>query len=111
MATYTLSKFSQRSQDEEEELRAENGWILYRLQNSLTSANIASLSAPSPLHEVFICGTYVLPQLCHFWVGLQEELASKDPYIASIGGMRLSLHEPQVEDEQAWKLKADQQLN
>ena len=44
-----LSRFSQRSQDEEKELRAENGQIFHRLQNSLTSASLASLSF-RPLH-------------------------------------------------------------
>ena len=109
-AADALSRFPQRSQDEENELRAENGRILHRLQNSLTSANLASLSAPSHLHQVLICGTYVLPQLRHFWDGLQRELASENPYTASIIGMRLRLHELQAEDEQARKLKANQQL-
>ena len=102
-----MLKFPQRSQDEEKELQIENGRIFHRLQNSLTSANLASLSAQSPLHQVLIYGTYVLPQLRHFWVGLQEELASKNPYIASIGGMRLRLHKLQAEDKQAQKLSAD----
>ena len=106
-----MSRFSQRSQDEEKELRAENGRILHRLQNSLTSANLASLSAPSHLHQVLICGTYVLPQLRHFWDGLQRELASENPYNANIGGMKLRLHKLQVEDEQARKLRANQQLD
>ena len=110
-AADALSRFPQRSQDEENELRAENGRILHRLQNSLTSANLASLSTPSHLHQVLICGTYVLPQLRHFWDGLQRELASKDPYITSIRGMRLRLHKLQAKDEQVWKLGANQQLN
>ena len=60
-AADALSRFSQRSQNEEEELRAENDQIFHRLQNSLTSASLASLSfRPSHLHQVFICGTYVL---------------------------------------------------
>ena len=60
-AADALSRFPQRSQDEENELRAENGRIFHRLQNSLTSASLASLSfRPSHLHQVFICGTYVL---------------------------------------------------
>ena len=112
-AADALSRFLQRSQDEEKELRAENGQILHRLQNSLTNASLASLSLssrPSHLHQVLICGTYVLPQLRHFWDGLRRELASEDPYKASIGGMRLRLHELQAEDKQARKLRADQQL-
>ena len=94
-----LSRFPQKNQDNKKQLWAENGQILYRLQNSLTSANLASFSAPSHLHQVFICGTYVLPQLRHFWNGLQRELASANPYTANIGGMRLKLHELHAEDE------------
>ena len=82
------------------------------MQNSLTNASLAGLSFPSflssHLHQVLICGTYVLPQLRHFWDGLQRELASKGPYKASIGGMRLRLQELQSEDEQARKLRAEQ---
>ena len=103
-----LLKFLQRSQDEEEKLQAENGRIFYCLQNSLTSTNLASLSAPSHLHQVFICGTYVLPQLRYFWDGLQRELASKGPYIASISGMRLRLYKLQAKDKHARKFRAKQ---
>ena len=82
------------------------------MQNSLTNARLIRpsfpSSLPSHLHQVFICGTYVLPQLRHFWDGLQRELASKSPYKASIGGMRLRLQELQSEDKQAWKLRAEQ---
>ena len=96
-AADALSRFPQRSQDEEDELRAENGRILHCLQNSLTNASLAGLSLPpslpSHLHQVLICGTYVLPQLRHFWDGLRKELASEGPYKASIGGMRLRLQE------------------
>ena len=38
-AADVLSRVSQRNQDEEDELRAENGRILHRLQNSLTNAS------------------------------------------------------------------------
>ena len=111
-----MSRFSQRSQDEKDELWAENGQILHCLQNSLTNASLSGLSLssssslPSHLHQVLICGTYVLPQLRQFWDGLRGELASEGPYTVSIGGMRLRLHELQAEDEQARKLRADQQL-
>ena len=112
VAADALSRFPQRSQDEEDELRAENGRILHRLQNSLTNASLAGLSflssLPSHLHQVLICGTYVLPQLRHFWDGLRKELASEGPYKASIGGMRLRLQELQGEDKQARKLRAEQ---
>ena len=77
------------------------------MQNSLTSANLASLSAPLHLHQVLICGTYILPRLQQFWNGLQEELAQEEPYV--IEGMRLRLHKLQAEDKQARKRRADQQ--
>ena len=60
-AADALSRFLQGSQDKEKKFQAENGRILYRLQNSLASANLASFSTPSHLHYVLICGTYVLP--------------------------------------------------
>ena len=82
------------------------------MQNSLTNASLARLSLPSSLpshlHQVLICGTYVLPQLRHFWDGLRRELASEGPYKASIGGMRLRLQELQSEDKQARKLRVEQ---
>ena len=107
-AADALSRFPQRSQDEENELRAENGRILHRLQNSLTNASLASLSLssrPSHLHQVLICGTYVLPQLRQFWNGLRENLAQEGPYV--VGGMRLRLHELQAKDKQAQKTRAE----
>ena len=111
-AADTLSRFPQRSQDEKDELQAENSQIFYCLQNSLTNASLVGLSFPSSLpshlHEVFICDTYVLPQLRYFWNGLQRELAFEGPYKVSIGGMRLRLQELQGKDEQARKLRAKQ---
>ena len=73
-AADALSRFFQRSQDEEKELQAKNGRILYHLQNSVTSASLAGLSLLasslsfflSHLHQVFIYRTYVLPQLREF---------------------------------------------
>ena len=102
-----MLSFPQRSQDEKDELRAENGQIFHCLQNSLTSANLASFFAPLHLHQVLIYGTYVLPWLQQFWNDLQKELVQKKPYA---GGMRLKLHKLQAEDKQARKLRADQQL-
>ena len=64
-AADVLLRFLQKKQEEKDKLRAENGWILHRLQNSLTNVSLAGLSLPSSLlshlHQVFICGTYVLP--------------------------------------------------
>ena len=103
-AVDALSRFPQRSQDKKEELRAENGWIFYWLQNSLTSTNLTSLSALSYLHQVLICGTYVLSRLRLFWNGLREKLAQEGPYV---GSMRLRLHKLQAKDEDACKLRAE----
>ena len=74
-----------------------NTQILHCLQSSLTSASLASLSlsgsSATPLHQVLICGTHILPQLCQFWNTLRAELANEGPYKASIGSMRLRLQE------------------
>ena len=77
-AADALSRFSQRSKDKEDELRAENNQIIHGLQNSLTNASLAELSLltssssslPSHLHQVCIFETYVLLQLQQFWQGL-----------------------------------------
>lgn len=72
-AADALSRFPQRSQSEEEDLQAENTQIVHRLQSSLTNASLSGLSLSStlssltPLHQIFVCGIYVLPQLCQFW--------------------------------------------
>ena len=97
VAVDALSRFPQRSQDDENKLRAENGQIFHCLENALINVSLAGLnllfSLPSYLHQVFIYGTYVLSQLRYFWNGLQKELASKGSYKASIGGIRLRLQE------------------
>ena len=98
-------RFFQRSQNKEEKLRAENGQILHYLQNLLISASLASLSAPSHLHQVFICGTYILLQLQQLWNVLWEELAQEGPYV--VGGIRLRLHKLQAKDKQARKARAE----
>ena len=107
-AVDVMLRFHQKNQNKENELQAENDQILHYLQNLLTNASLASLSfsTPSHLYQVLIYGTYVLLQLCYFWDGLQKELASKDPYKASIGGMRLKLHKLQAKNKQAWKTRA-----
>ena len=100
-----MSRFFQKSQDDEKELQAENGRIFHCLQNLLTSANLASFSTLSHLHQVLICGIYVLLRFQQFWNGLQEELAQKGPYV---DGIRLRLHKLQVEDNHACKFRAKQ---
>ena len=70
-AADALSRFFQRDDEEEANLRAENTRIFYRLQSSLTNASISGLNTLfpglSPQHQVLICGTYALPQLRRFW--------------------------------------------
>ncbi len=74
-AADALSRSPQRSQAEKNTLRAENSQILHRLQALLTKASLAGLSLSSlaansseasaaslsPLHQVLICRTCVLP--------------------------------------------------
>ncbi len=88
VATDALFHFLQKSQVKEETFRDENSQIFHRLQTSLTRANIAGLSLLglasavdlSPLHQIFICGTHILPQLCQFWTQLRGKLAQEEPY-------------------------------
>ncbi len=61
----------------------------------------------SPLHQVLICGTVVLPQLYQFWDTIRSELADEGPYTASIGGIRMRLSEPQDEDKEVMKLRSE----
>ncbi len=59
-----------------------------------------------PLHQLLICGTVILPQLCQFWDTIWNKLADKGPYTASIGGMRMRLPELQDDDKKALKLRS-----
>lgn len=120
-AADTLSRFPQRSQGEKKALRAENTQILHYLQSSLTNVSLSGLIAHSnssglsfssptsltPLHQVFICGTHVLPQLRQFWATLHGELAYEEPYQVSIGSIKLRLLELQAEDKQAKNIRAE----
>ena len=105
-AADALFRYPQQSAEEEETLRAENVKILHRLQSSLAKVSGLLVNSLSPLHQVLICGTTVLPQLHRFWDSLREEIARDSPYIANIGGMRLRLPELQDEDEEAKVLRA-----
>ena len=62
-AADALSQYSQRSAEEENTLQAENVKILHRLQASLAKVSglLVNSSHLSPLHQVLICGTHVLP--------------------------------------------------
>ena len=109
-AADALSRFPQRSLKEEEKFQAKNTQILHRLQFSLTKASLSGLNTSaelSPLHQVLICGTYVFPQLRHFWDTFRTKLADKNPYTANIGGMRLRLAELQESDEEAQQIRAE----
>ena len=101
-----LLRFSQKSPDEEEILRAENTQIFHRLQFLLPNASVSGIfstlfSSLTPFYQVLICGTHVPPQLRHFWDMLRTKLAPKSLYKASIDGMRLRLQELQEEDAEA----------
>ncbi len=61
----------------------------------------------SPLHQVLICRTIVLPQLCQFWDTIQSELADEGLYTANIGGMRMRLPELHDDDKEAMKLRLE----
>ena len=72
-AVDTLSRFLQRSDDEEKKLWAENSQILHQLQSLLINANLLGLSLLGLnaaacwnlllLYQVLIWGTHGLPQL------------------------------------------------
>ncbi len=61
----------------------------------------------SSLHQVLICGTVILPQLCQFWDTIRNELTDEGLYTASIGGMRMRLPELQDDDKEAMKLRSE----
>ena len=104
----------QRSQDKKNKLQAENSRIFHYLQNSLTNISLAVLSFLSyfllHLYQVFIYGTYALPQLHHFWDNLREEPTSEGFYKTSISSIRLRLQELQGKNKQARKLRAKQPI-
>ncbi len=68
--------------------------------------SVSDLSISFSLHQVFICGTIVLPQLHQFWDTFQSELVDKDPYTTSIRDMRMRLSELQNDDKEAMKLRS-----
>ena len=61
--------FSQRNQVKEDKLQTENTQILHKLQSSLTNTSFSGLCLTknlSPLYQIFICGTHILPQVQQF---------------------------------------------
>ena len=106
-AANALSCFFKRNKDEEKKLQAENTQILHCLQSLLTNATLSGLSVSSLflLHHVFICGTYVLPQLRQFWNLFRTKLGNEKLYKASIGSIRLRLQALQEIDSKAQELR------
>ena len=105
-----LSRYPQQGAKKEETLRAKNVKILHRLQSLLAkvsgfSASQLSSSQLSPLHQIFICGITVFPQLCQFWNFLQNEIALESSY-TNIRDMRLRLPELEEKDEKAKAFRA-----
>ena len=58
----------------------------------------------SLLHQVFICGAVVFPEVRQFWDIFQSKLVEKDPYTTSIESMRIRLPEFQDDNKEAKKL-------
>ncbi len=106
-----LSRYLQRSAEEEKTLRAENTKILHRLQSLLSRVSGLSVEKKqqvlSPLHQVLICGTVVLLQLRQFWNTIRNELADKGLYTASIESMRMRLLKLQDDDKEVMKLRSE----
>ena len=92
-AADALSRYPQRSAEEEDTLRAENVKILHRLQSSLAKVSALLVNHLSLLHQVLICGTHALPHLRQFWDTFRAELGAEGLYQVSIGAMRLRLPE------------------
>ena len=104
-ATNALSQYPQQSFEEEDTLCSKNVKILHYLQSSLAKVSGLSTSQLSPLYQIFIWGTTVLPRLNRFWNSLREEIALDNPYITNIGGMRLQLSELQEDNKEARLLR------
>ena len=106
-AVNALVWYPQRSTEEEKTLREENVKILHRLQYLLAKVSglLVNSSHLSPLYQVLIYGTTVLPQLHRFWDSLQKEIAPNSLYIANIRGMRLWLSKLQDEDQETKVLR------
>ena len=104
-AADALSQYLQRNAKEEATLRAENTKILHRLQSSLANVSGLFLDVLSPLHQILVCGTTILPQFRRFWDSFQSEIANKGLYNVSIGAIRLRFPDLQSDNDQAKKLR------
>ena len=109
-AADTLSRYLQRSPEEEDTLRSKNVKILYHLQSSLAKVFGLSTSQLSPLHQIFIYGITVFLRLNQFWNSFRGEITLDSLYIANIGGMRLRLSKLQENDEEMRLLRSSASL-
>ena len=104
-AADVLLQYPQQNAKEKATLQAKNTKILHRLYSSLANVSGLSLDVPSPLYQILVCGTAILPQLWRFWDSFQSEIANEGPYNVSIGAMRLRLLDLQGDDNHAKKLR------
>ena len=105
-----IVSFSSEESSQKEELQTENTRILHKLQSSLINASLSGLSILAKLslfHQVLICGTHVLFQICQFWNTFWAELGNDGPYQVSISAMRLRLSELQESNNETWKIRAE----
>ncbi len=68
---------------------------------------VLSMGVLFTLYQVFIYRTAILSQLRQFWDTIQSKLAGKDPYTASIGGMKMRLPKLQDDDKETKKLTSE----
>lgn len=83
---------------EEKELKVENIHIFYCLQTFLFRPNVSSLGNLAQfllIHQVLICGTYILLQPYQFKNIIQIKLLNKEFYKATILAIILTLAELQ----------------
>ena len=105
-AADALSRYLQQSVEKEDTFRTKNVKILYCLQLSLAKVSGLSTSRLSPLHQILICGTTILPRLNKFWDILRAKLNKKEPYKVNIGAIRLRLQKLQETNSEAQKIRA-----
>ena len=105
-AADALSQYPQQNAKEKAIFWAENTKIMHQLQSSLAKVFGLFLDVFSPLYQILVYGTAVLPQLQQFWDFFQSKIANKSPYNVSIGAMRLRLPDLQGDNNQIRKLQA-----
>ena len=105
IAADALLQYLQQNTKEKTIFQAKKTKILHRLQSSLANVFGFFLNVTFSLHQIFICGTFVLPQLRRFWDFFQSKIAYKSPYNVSIGVIRLRLPDLQSDNNQAIKMQ------